>query len=82
MFFKGKKIQKNTKIVSKYTTFEGKMKEIPIVKKIIEPKKKKIDYMDQESLIPGVSQGHYSFEEERDWEGKNVIKIDQKNVGL
>lgn len=44
------------------------MKEKAQIKPEEKPRKKQpINYMEQESLIPGVSEGHYSFEEEKDW---------------
>lgn len=69
MFFKGKKIQLKNEIVTKYGIIENKMKrknvpeEVPIKTK----QRKHIDYREQESLIPGASEGHYSFEEEKEW---------------
>ena len=69
MFFKGKKLSSNTQtLASKYTVFEKKMKENKVAQEKPKPKTKQpINYMEQESLINNVSEGHYSFEEEKDW---------------
>ena len=49
---------------NKYTIVETKMVDVVVKQK---PKekwvKKPINYKDDESLIPAVSQGHYSFEQ-------------------
>ena len=57
------------------------MKEIPSAKTIAKPQKKKINYMDQESLVPQVSEGHFSFEEQRDWQARKGEKTEEMNVG-
>lgn len=66
MFFKGKRISAKAQVVTKYGIVEEKMKEVKQEKNKEKPKKKlAINYMEQESLIPGVSEGHYSFEEDK-----------------
>ena len=52
--------------VENYRVVETRMKDPPKQAKPIEKwVKKPIDYVDHDSLIPGRSEGHYSFEESR-----------------
>lgn len=68
VFFKGKKLSSKAQVVTKYGIVENKMREEKQIKGEVKPKKKQpINYMEEESRIPGVSEGHYSFEEERKW---------------
>jgi hypothetical protein len=82
MFIKGPSSQKQHP-VGKYKVIENKMVDVvenpqPVEKWV----KKPINYADSESLIPGVSEGHYSFQSEQSDPEEAPASAEKKEVQI
>lgn len=63
MFIKGTTKNDKSQHANKYKVTEDKMRDAIVESKTAEKwVKKPINYADHQSLIPGISEGHYSFE--------------------